>query len=62
MRVGLGWEGKPGTCGTLGPTEDMDEGTFPNPTAISLPLGDPSPMGDTRAYPQIPDPFFLGVL
>lgn len=62
MRVGLGWEG------TQALTEDMDKGTFPNPTTISLPLGGwgvcvcPSPLEDMWTHTQIPDPFFLGML
>lgn len=30
-RWGQGWEGKPGTCGTLGPREGVDKGTLPAP-------------------------------
>ena len=44
-RRGQGWEGKPGTCGTLGPTEHMVKGTLHSLIPISLQLEVPGPMG-----------------
>lgn len=38
--MGPGWEG------TQTLMEDMDKGTFPSPTTISLQLGVPGPLGD----------------
>lgn len=44
-RWGQGWEGKPGTCGTLGPTEHTVKGNLHSLIPISLQLEVPGPMG-----------------
>lgn len=60
-RWGQGWEGKPGTCGTLGPTEHMVKGTSHSLIPNSLQLEVPGPMGApwTRTHR---DRFSLGLL